>query len=333
MQIPFVVREADAPIDVVALGENSLDFVGTVGGADAVQAGKQVLTRFHMQPGGQMATAALACARLGVRTRYIGAFGSDDWSRLARAPLDAAGVEVVSIGRNTACRTAIILVDPSGDRAVYEHRDTTLLIEPDEIADEVITSARVLLVDATHPAAALRAAEVARRAGVVSIVDADRPSPDVDRLLQEIDVVVVPESFVRSMTGASDPADGVATLSLRYPRASIVIATRGEAGSLASCGGQLIATPAFGVEVRDTTGAGDAFRAGLAAALVGRIHPVTVEGVLRFAGATAALNCRVVGAQAGVPSLEEVEALLVGGPPAGADIPAIPPGARSFEKP
>lgn len=311
MQLPFVVRRATEPIDVVALGENSLDFVGTVGATVGDHAGKRTLDQFHLQPGGQMATAAVACARLGVRTRYIGAFGGDEWGRRARAPLVEAGVEVVSIARGgVPGRIAVILVDASGGRRIYEHRDPALVIEPGDIAVDAIAPARVLLVDATCPAAARHAVRLARRSGAITIVDADRPSPDVDRLLREIDVVVLPESFVMAATGAPDLDRGLTAMSARCPNASVVIATRGESGSVALCRGTLIATPAFDVDVRDTTGAGDAFRAGLAAALVSSDNRTTVEDVLRFASAVAALNCRALGAQTGLPSLAEVHALL-----------------------
>jgi sugar/nucleoside kinase (ribokinase family) len=86
----------------------------------------------------------------------------------------------------------------------------------------------------------------------------------------------------------------------------MVIATCGADGSLTWSQGQMFRTPGVAIDVVDTTGAGDAFRAGFASALVHLGPDAALEDVLRFANATGALNCRVVGAQAGLPSLDDV---------------------------
>src|SRR5690606_36359594 len=106
----------DRPFDIVTVGENSLDFVA-VRGAGATIAGKQMLEAFRLEPGGQMATAALASARLGLHARYIGAMGDDTWASLVRAPLDAERVDVIAfpVPAGTPSRTAVILLDETGD--------------------------------------------------------------------------------------------------------------------------------------------------------------------------------------------------------------------------
>jgi len=72
-------------------------------------------------------------------------------------------------------------------------------------------------------------------------------------------------------------------------------------------GTRLVRQPAFPVDVMDTTGAGDVFRAGFIYAMLRGDPP---EGMLRFACATAAVSCTRRGAIASVPTLEEVNALL-----------------------
>lgn len=311
MLLPFAIRDVPGDLDVVAIGENSLDFVALTVGALGQVASKQTLNGFRVQPGGQMATAALACARLGVRTSYIGAFGTDEWGSRARQPLDAAGVHVVDVVRTaTAGRVAVILVDAAGDRVVFEHREPALLVVPDDVDAATIAAARVLLVDATHPAAAIHAARLARAAGTISVVDVDRRSPDVDTLLSEVDVVIVPEPFVQARTGTAHLKEGLSHMAARCPHSSLVIATCGAAGSLALCAGQFLRMPAFRVDVVDTTGAGDAFRAGFAVAILTLGRGATLEEILQFATVVAGLNCRSVGAQSGLPSMGEVRAAL-----------------------
>jgi sugar/nucleoside kinase (ribokinase family) len=296
-------------IDLVTLGENSLDFVA-VAGADRAVAGKQRLRAFDMFPGGQTATAAVAGARLGLRARYVGAFGDDEWGTRSRAALGETGVEVVAIEHHDVpSRIAVVIVSPDGDRHVLEHRDARLRIDP--IPDGAIESARVLIVDATDVTAAQVAARRARAAGVSVIVDVDRVDDQVDTLLALIDVVVVPVSFLVAATGMSAPGAALERLAARYRSASAVIATLGDEGSLARTQqGQEIRTSAYRVDVVDTTGAGDAFRGGLAAAWI-RLGPgAAIEDVLRVANATAALNCRAVGAQTALPTWAEVEGLV-----------------------
>jgi sugar/nucleoside kinase (ribokinase family) len=312
MRLPVVLRER-GEVDVVALGENSLDFVAVT--ADGPGSGsKRSLTTFGLQTGGQAATAAIGCARLGARVRYAGTFGADEWGSRSRAALEAAGVEVMAVERpGVPARIAVVIVDAAGDRTVLEHRDSRLLMTGAELDRQAIVSARVLLVDAAHPDASLHAARWARAAGTISICDVDRMGPLVAELLAEIDVVVVPEPFVADWTGTSVLADGLKVMRERCPRASAIVATRGPLGSLAWCAGALVETPACLVEVVDTTGAGDAFRAGLAVALLRMGPEPPLEAVLSFAHAVAALNCRAVGAQTSLPTIDEVLAHATSG--------------------
>lgn len=315
MRIRVTLPPAARFIDVVALGENSLDFVA-VGGRHAMTANKQSLSEFRLEPGGQMTTAALGCARLGLRTRYIGVFGDDEWSDRARAPLDAAGVEVVAVTlRGVPGRIAVILVDASGDRTVLERRDARLVLEPSSITDAAIAEARVLLADATQPEATLHAVGVARAAGTISVSDVDQVTPAALAILAEVDVAIVPSAFVAAWAGTPDLPSGLRRLAAHCRRASMVVATCGAEGSLAWCGDHVVQTPGVTVEVADTTGAGDAFRAGFVSALVHLGPDAQVEDVLRFANATGALNCRVVGAQSGLPTLDEVTGHVTAGLP------------------
>src|SRR5437667_221822 len=84
---------SERPFDVVGFGLNSIDLI-TVVAEYPVANTKQRLQRFARLPGGQMATATAACARLGWRARYIGSFGDDDFGAFSRESLMSAGVDV-----------------------------------------------------------------------------------------------------------------------------------------------------------------------------------------------------------------------------------------------
>jgi sugar/nucleoside kinase (ribokinase family) len=313
LTLPSLRPPSNASTDVVAFGENSLDFVAEVAPGPSAVGSKRSLTAFDIHVGGQMATAAVGVARLGFRAAYVGAFGDDVWGARVRDQLAAEGVDVRAVTRrNTPSRIAIVLVDALGERQVYEHRPAALVIAPLEASAADCAAGRLLMVDATTPDAALEVARHAQRQGVRTIVDADRVEARTDALLEAIDVIVVPEPFVIEWAGVYDLASGLSKLAERYPAAAAVVATRGPQGSLALAAGTFIETPGFEVAVADTTGAGDAFRAGLAAGWLRAGDHAELGGVLRFANATAALNCRAIGAQTALPTEAEVLGLLNG---------------------
>src|SRR4029079_6254475 len=115
--------------------------------------------------------------------------------------------------------------------------------------------------------------------------------PEVIALLQEIDVVIAPAGFVRLATGRENLSAGVEALAARTG-ATAVVATDGEDGVSAWCAGQFARVAAHPVRAVDTTGAGDAFRGGFAAAWLsaGTDEPDLIA-ILQFAAKVAALNC------------------------------------------
>ena len=318
MKLPFGPRRrSDASFDVVAFGENSLDTL-VPSGHEPGRA-KQRVPGIVDLPGGQAATAAVACARLLWRTRYAGVFGQDFAGSVVRAALVRDHVEVFAVTRSTApTRRAVVFVDEATDeRSVLEYRDGQLTLAPGEIPDVVFSDTRILIVDAVDIHASIAAAKAARAAGVRTIVDVDHAGPGVSDLLRHIDVVIVPEAAVASLAGAVSLGAGLSEIG-RESGAAVVVATLGLEGALAWCAGQEVTAPGRVVDVVDTTGAGDAFRAGFAAGWLGRVSASAslspeLEDLLADANLVASLNCRRLGAQAGLPTAPEVPAHLRGG--------------------
>ena len=310
MKLPLTLPPASQQVDFIALGENSLDILAIADDAFEVS-GKTRLNAVRWLPGGQAATAAIACARLGWRSRYIGSLGDDPAAEHVRSALSRDGVDArLAQRRDATTRTAIVLVDgASGTRTVLEYRDANLRLSVDDIDPASITSSRLLLVDAVDVEASAHAAQLARAAGIPTIVDADAPATGIEDLLQLIDVIILPERFAQVLTGAAGLSDALASLAGRFG-ASVVVATLGERGSLALCKGREIRTAAPRVPVRDTTGAGDAFRAGFAAGWLETAADAEIEHVLTVANAVAALNCREIGAQTGLPTRGELAGVL-----------------------
>lgn len=294
--------------DFAAIGEGGVDVISLVDSLPAFD-GKTTAASRQVLPGGQAATAAAGVARLGWRSRWIGVTGDDDWGRMLRRALQEDGVDVAAtVRRAAATRSAVVLVHrSSGRRAIVESRDSVLDLAADEISVDTLSSGRIILVDGTDMELSLRAALAARGAGLRTMVDLDRLHPSTMELLSAIDVVILPEALMQDLTATGSSGEAVARLAAALPRASIVVATLGEGGAVGWCRGEEIHVPAYAVEARDTTGAGDAFRAGFAARwLETGDFDADVPDLLEYAALVAGLSCRGLGAQAGLPTAVEV---------------------------
>jgi len=302
------------PFDLVGLGEASLDLVVTLE-AFPEPDGKTAARDQRRLPGGQVATAVRAAARLGWRAAFLGAVGDDEAGRLVLAALAEDGVDVSGARRagGVATRSAIILGDlASGTRSVIGHRNRRLNLPAGALPAGVVQGARVLLADGTDLAASVAASRVARASGVRVVVDVDEAASEVSPLLVLADVVIASEGFVQTARGGTVDA-GLFALAERCPTAAAVCVTLGRRGCRAVAGGFEVSVPAFAVSCVDSTGAGDVFRAGFIAAWLASPDGADLSGVLRYASAAAALSCRAVGAQGGLPTDREVRALLDSG--------------------
>jgi sulfofructose kinase len=312
VRIPLaLLPEASRPIDVLTVGLNSMDLLAVVEPYPPRNS-KQRLRTFAQLPGGQAASAAVGLARLGWRTEYIGRFGSDGFGQAGADSLEREGVKVTRVVRvpDATSHFSIILVDrETGERTVLWDRHPDIALTAEDISDEAVASARVVLVDCHETAAVTSVASRARRAGARTVLDVERVRPGIDALLREIDVIIAAEHFPVDLTGKRELGAALDTLQ-RETGAAIVCVTLGERGSLARCNGMEVHMPAFLVDVVDTTGAGDVFRAGFIAAWLEHGEAAELETVLRYANAVAALKCRELGARTGAPTREEVHAFL-----------------------
>ena len=311
VRLPLTIPpRGSSRFDVVTFGLNSIDLVARVPHFPAPNS-KQRLESLAELPGGQMATAAAVCARLGWRASYVGSFGDDEFGRTGRAALLAEGV-VLDDARTVHGATsqfAVVIVDATtGERTVLWNRHPALTMRPDDVPRQAVTAGRMLLVDCHETAAAACAARYARRAGVPTVVDVEKVRDDIDLLLREIDVIIAAEAFPSAFTGYGEPGKALHALAREF-NAPVVVVTLGAEGSLALCGGREIRTAAFPVVCVDSTGAGDAFHGGFVA---GSLYEPTleVEEILRYANAVAALNCRAPGARGGMPTAAEVAQML-----------------------
>jgi sugar/nucleoside kinase (ribokinase family) len=247
-------------MDVLTVGLNSMDLLALVDPFPAPNS-KHPLHSFTQRPGGQAASAAVALARLGLRTEYIGRYGDDAFGRDGLASLEPDGVHharaIVVPGASS--QFAIILVQrATGERTVLWHRHPGLALQAEDIPDPAVANARVVLVDCHETAAVTSVARRARRAGTRTVVDVERVRPGIMDLLREIDVVIAAEGFPEACTGGTSLGGALEKLQ-RETGAPVVCVTLGERGSLTRCGGEELYVPAFAGDVVDTTGLATCF--------------------------------------------------------------------------
>jgi sulfofructose kinase len=294
----------ERPLDVLGVGECSLDTWLEVEALPPA-GGKAAVSDWRELPGGQVATAALAAARLGLRTAYAGVVGDDAAGERALAPLHAAGVDCsrVRTAQGARTRAAVIVVDRSGERAVLGYRDARLAREGAGLAELPLDDARLVLLDASDLPLALALARRAREGAVPVVLDLDAPSAEHEALLACVEFPVVSEGFARRAYGSAEAALArLAALGARLP-----VVTLGERGALASWRGRVLESGAFRVDVVDTTGAGDVFHGTFA---WGLLRGLGVGELLRSANAAAALACTGRGAQGALPDEAELQTFL-----------------------
>ena len=301
-------------VDVVGVGANSLDFVYQLPAyplPDSPTA-KLRIRRHLLSPGGQVATALCTCASLGLRTRYVGTVGDDaNGARLLEA-LTGRGVDTSgAIARHAANPYAVILLDDRGERVVLWDRDPALRLAPGDVPDAAFAGARVVHVDDVDVEASIDVATRASAAGARVTSDIEQVTPRTRALIDAVSVAIFDEHVTSALVPGASLDDALRSLRTRPDQWLCV--TQGRRGATLLAGDRLYTAGAYTVPVVDTTGAGDVFRGGFIHALLRGDAP---DAVLRAANAAAAVSCTRLGAIGGVPTLDEVEALIARAGPA-----------------
>jgi len=294
---------------------------------------------FGMFLGGKGFNQAVAARRLGADVSMVGRVGKDQFGDMFMARLEQEGIDSSHVTCDPEAGTAIAspVIDASGENSIIAAPRANLRVTPDDAlaAEEQIAAADVLMLQFEIPPATSRmAAEIARKHGTLVLLD---PAPvrhgepnEVRSQISEtrsqncspvalghstarpldhfpIDYIVPNEIEAHMLTGRMTPEEAGAVL-LPETRRGVVISL-GEKGAMVVDRDGLREFAAHKVNVVDTTGAGDAFRAGLAVMLA---QGKSLDNAVRFANACGAVACTVIGAEPSMPRLEAVESLLKG---------------------
>ena len=279
--------------------------------------GETILGRsFVLGPGGKGSNQAVAAAMAGAETHFISRLGRDAFADIALATWARAGVHpAVSQHADSYTGAAYIFIeDGTGNNAIIISPGAAAEISEQDVDRNagLIGGAQVFVTQLEQPIpVAFHALKLARAAGVTTILN---PAPAAGLpagMLGFCDYVTPNESEAEALTGVAVTSVEealVAARALRAGGAGVAIITLGDKGALFHDGARTVHVPPFKAgPVVETTGAGDAFNGGFAAALSEGMDPVAA---VRFGSATAGISVTRPGTAPSMPSRAEIEALL-----------------------
>jgi sugar/nucleoside kinase (ribokinase family) len=310
-------------IDVVVLGDVNPDLVLRGAAAGAATGQRELLVEeATLTVGGSGAIFACGATRLGLRTTLIGAVAPDPFGRFMESELVARGVDTSELVWRKETSTGIsVIVSSSTDRGIYTAPGAIAVLGIDDVDSVRVTAARHVHVAAyflqrgLQPGLASLLA-TARRRGLVTSLDpnwdpAERWEDGLAELLGYVDVFFPNEAEATRIARVDDVEVAARRLA---ERAGLVVVKLGGRGALAVHGDApaVRVGPIAGIEIVDTTGAGDAFDAGFVYAT---LQGWKLERALAFANACGALSCRAGGGVDAQPTLDEALALMPGDDP------------------
>lgn len=306
MQFSFKLAD-EREFDAVGFGTNAVDFL--IGVPEYPVFGSKIeLSEYVQMAGGEIASTMCGLRRLGMKTLYVGRFGADEAGDFGLQSLRDEGVNVEYAEQIAGAQTqiAFVLIDSqTGERTVIWKRDQKLSFSPSDAPLELMKKTKIFHATTHDAPACARLAREAKKRGAVVSIDIDNVFEGVTELLPLVDVFISSREFPEKLLGISDRKTALREIKSRFG-CPVVGMTLGAEGSLILCDDEFVETKGCAVPggCRDTTGAGDAFRAGF---LYGILKNQSIEYGAKLANAAAALKCRRVGARTALPYEAELK--------------------------
>jgi arabinose-5-phosphate isomerase len=298
--------------DLVGIGSMVVDLIyrtpRIIGSEEKIALGRHASGEaVKMLVGGVTLNHLSWASLLGLRTGIFGKQGDDEYGRFLRAGMDRYGLDKHITLDGASSSFAHIFVDEGGGRAIYMSPAATSETTCDYIRAEhadYIRSAKMVSTEISQlPLDAVVAVlEIAREAGVATVLDVDIPRSDAlkslgnaeqfERALQLADYIKPSKAAVTEITGESDALRAALALRQKYGARAVVI-TDGEAGCAIASNDFNARVAAHTTKALDSTGAGDAFLGGM---LAGLHHGLAWPDVLKLANACGAACCEISGA-------------------------------------
>ncbi len=314
--------------DIVCLGELLVDMFPAELGRSLVE-----VSAFHPKPGGAPANVAVAAARLGARSAFIGKVGDEAFGHHLADVLRQEAVDVRGMRFDKEARTGMAFIampdENSSEILFYRNPGADMRLRADELDRDLLQDTRAFhfgslsLIQEPSRSATMEALRIARQAGALISFDVNyRPDlwgrsearARVMTAIPHVDLLKVNEVELALLAGSGglDAATGA----LMEQGLDLCVVTLGPEGSFFRIaeGGELV--PPFRVRTVDATGCGDAFVAGMLCQLVAaenwreQLTPARTREILRYANAVGALTSLTQGVIPALPRADRVDEFL-----------------------
>jgi ribokinase len=267
--------------------------------------------RFQQFPGGKGANQAVAASRLGGDVHLVGNVGSDPFGKEMRDFLAGENIDTSEIAILDTASTgiALITVDSASENSIVVVSAANMVWGTRDLVRMKMGRSDIVICQFEIPLEIIESAfERAKKMGATTILNPTPIKPATDRILKNVDYLVVNEVELEALSGATfnpdDPTSVYAAMEKLHERGPVaIVATLGPRGALLS--GPIGRYEAKGHKVNavDTTGAGDCFIGGFAAALA---KSASVPEAIDFANKAAAISVTRRGAASSFPIVAEV---------------------------
>jgi sulfofructose kinase len=290
-------------IDIVGVGMAALDLLIRTPELPTWDQGARV-SQLAIEGGGPVATAMVAAQRLGAKTAMVTTYGNDRLGQIKLQTLVENGVNTRHMLQRSAPEnhTVLVIVNEQSGARIFSGVSSPSFppLAQTELDYAFITSAKILHIDGCYPEAACQAAAWMHALGKPVMMDGSATCGPISQTIKDLvkltDILICGSGFGTAFSGKTDLREAAEEIRQFGPQ--IIVQTEGECGSYTLAGDEFFHTPAFPVDVVDTTGAGDVFHG---AYLVGLLHGWSPRGNALFSSAVAAIKCTKLGGRPGIP--------------------------------
>ncbi|MHA1790724.1 MAG: carbohydrate kinase family protein [Candidatus Helarchaeota archaeon] len=295
-------------LDIICEGAALIDMVALVDRFPNID-DEVFVPKLEFKCGGSAANTAVACSKLNLKTGFIGKIGKDPFGSLLIDDFNRNSINIENLVISEVLPTGncYAAVDKKGNRILYAFSGAANELNPNELKEDYIKNSRLIhLASLKNILPLIKSAEIAQKNDVLISLNpgaliADQPFENIKPLISKIDIFISSESELKKIF------DDNLENSLKKLKKFVKICaiTQGSRGSLINDyeNNEQFVIPSYKVDVKDTTGAGDAYSAGF---LSGLLHNKDLFTCGKMGNAVAALCIQKIGARFGIPSYNEL---------------------------
>ena len=294
--------------DVLVVGNNTVDLVFMLK-SELESDQKYNASRLAYFGGGQAANVAHSLAGMGLSTQYIGVFGSDGNSIIAKSSLEDIGVSLngsATIGDCSNHIATVFVNSTSGERTIVMYKDKRLDAQENLIRKDHLQELKAVYSDNHEPAITKRLFQLAHQHQIPVFADLESLDDFDLEVLSYIDYLIAPWSIIYQLTQQPEEEFALQQCSKEYG-IDYVIATKGIDGSIGFHRGEFHSAKSVESQSIDTTGAGDAYHAGF---IAGRLAGHPWKKCMEIASHVAAIKCNCIGPRINTKLFKQIEKLF-----------------------